>query len=69
MIRKQVNILLFCLAGILQLSLRASIAEAQINDEQPYMLENRLPVGVPDSGVIRKLRLLVENEPEARETF
>ncbi|MFP4366341.1 MAG: alginate lyase family protein [Bacteroidales bacterium] len=33
------------------------------------MLENQLPVGVPDSGVIRNLRTLVENEPEASELW
>jgi hypothetical protein len=66
---KKQTIIIFCITGILQLSLKTSCVEARINYDPSFMPETRLPVGVPDSVVIRKLRLLMDTEPEARELW
>ena len=69
MIKMHVNLLIFCLTGILQLLANASCVESRIHNNDNLVRQTRLPVGVPDSGVIRDLRMLVETEPEARELW
>jgi hypothetical protein len=67
--KKKQTLILLCFTCIVQLSIKASCVEARINNYRYYGLEVPVPVGVPDSGVIRNLRLLVETEPEARELW
>jgi hypothetical protein len=61
-----VSISILCFTGIFQLVSTASSGAANRDDR---VHPAPLPVGVPDTGVARNLRKLVETEPEARELW